>query len=272
MSHTKYVFVANEDGVKQTVAANTITVIENDAAQADNGAALVAGDTFQIVESRYGTPVFKQADIIKVDATPYAAGTSQVLQVTPAIETDGSAYIKLIDVTDGREKFAIATFEAVGAADAAAAVDQLVLAINASKRDVFKDVTAAENSGDATIIDITVPVGSIFRGAANDASSAVTEDTAPVLPVGTEAALNAEFEDGLPFLGVTNIAGPNVVKPASGASGNYHRVSIAVQAEVGDRTDLHEIVIYVKDSANDTLIGHLSTVFASNAPGTISLS
>ncbi len=78
--------------------------------------------------------------------------------------------------------------------------------------------------------------------------------------MGTVDDVNAEFEDGLPFLGVTNIAGPNVVKPASNASGQYARASIYVEAQVGDRRDLHEIVIYLKND-NDDLGGHLGTIF-----------
>ena len=83
MSHTKYVFVATVDGIKNTVADNTISIHENNGSdapdfQADGGAALVDGDLFQIVEKRYGTPEFAQADIAKVDAAAYNAGTAQV--------------------------------------------------------------------------------------------------------------------------------------------------------------------------------------------------
>ena len=228
MSHTKYVFVANVDGVKVAPAANTISIVENGALQSDNGAALVANDTFQVVEGRYGTPVFNANDIQKVDCAVTTNGTAQVITVNVVKTATGTANIKLIDVTDGREKFSIATFEAVGAATDAAAATQIVSS------------------------------GSI--------------STAAVLSVGTVADINAEFEDGLPFLGVTNIAGPNAVKIAAGATGVSHRVTVFVKAEVGTRTDLHEIVIYVKDSAGDTLIGHLSTVFATLAPGTITVS
>ena len=80
------------------------------------------------------------------------------------------------------------------------------------------------------------------------------------LSVGTVDDVNAEFEDGLPFLGVTNIAGPNVVKPVSNASGQYARTCIYVDAQVGDRRDLHEIVIYVVND-NDDLGAELGTTF-----------
>ena len=267
MSHTKYVFMANVDGVKVAPAANTISIVENDALQADNGAALVANDTFQVIEGRYGTPVFNANDIQKVDCDVTTAGTAQVIEVTVAKAADNSANIKLIDVTDGREKFSIATFEAVGAATDTAAATQITAAINASKRDVFKDVVA---SSSGAVVTITMPFNVIMRFACNDLSSG-SITTAAILSVGTVADINAEFEDGLPFLGVTNIAGPNAVKIASGATDASHRVTVFVKADVGTRTDLHEIVIYVKDTGSDTLIGHLSTVFATLAPGTIAV-
>lgn len=267
MSHTKFVFVATTDGVKNTVADNTISIIENGALQADNGVALVAGDKFQVIEKRYGTPEFAQADIEKVDAVAYNAGVQQVQTATIALD-GGKAEVKIIDVTDGREKFAIATFEGEGA-DADAAAEAIKDAILASTRDVFKDVTASVSGA---VITITSPVNKILRLAGNDAST-FAQTTAPQLSIGTKADIDAEFEDALPFIGVTNIAGPNVVKPVSGADNNgFHRVSIFVKAQVGDRQDLHEIVIYCDDTASDVLVGHLSTVFATNAPGTISIS
>jgi hypothetical protein len=244
MSHTKYVFVANVDGVKAVPAANTISIVENGSLQSDNGAALVANDTFQVVEGRYGTPVFNANDIQKVDCATTTNGTAQVITVNVVKTATGTANVKLIDVTDGREKFSIATFEAVGAATDAAAATQIAAAINASKRDIFKDVVVTVSTAELTI---TMPVNVIMRFACNDLSSG---------SISTAAVL---------------IAGPNAVKIAAGATGVSHRVTVFVKAEVGTRTDLHEIVIYVKDSGSDVLIGHLNTVFATLAPGTIAV-
>ena len=272
MSHTKYVFVATVDGVKNAVADNTISIHENNGSaapdfQADGGAALVDGDLFQVVEKRYGTPEFAQANIAKVDAAAYNAGTAQV-QTATIVRDGGKAEVKIIDVTEGREKFAIATFEGEGADDDAAAA-AIATAISASTRDVFKDVTATASSA---VITITSPKNKILRLAGND-SSTFAETQVPIFTVGTKADIDAEFEDALPFIGVTNIAGPNVVKPVSGAdNGGFHRVSIFVKARVGQRDDLHEIVIYCDDTAGDALIGHLETVFGTNANGTISIS
>lgn len=270
MSHTKHVFVvnnANGTGMQTTegsLGANDLGVYENDGFQGTI-AALVAGDTFQLANSQYSSPRFNFSDIVKVSDVDGTSGTSQVIAVDVEVEADGSAEIKLINVTEGREKFAIATFETKGhaqtdAGDIAAAT-ALINAINASKRDVFKDVSAAIDGSDANQVNITIPKNVVMRAACNDLSSA-TISTQPILSVGTVADVNAEFEDGLPFLGVTNIAGPNVVKPASNASGQYDRVSIFVKTDevAHGRTDLHEIAIYVK-SDNNEIIANLETLF-----------
>lgn len=286
MSHTKHVFVANVDGVKNTVADNTISIFENTAFQADDGVALVAGDEFMVVEGRYQTPLFKQSDIISVSAA--AADVDGTQQVTFITLDDGAAdsetyEVKIIDVSEGREKFAIATFEVAAGTALGAAETAMVAAINNSKRDVFKDVvaTAADgtNSGsDVTgVIKITSPVNKNLRFACNDASAVNAAGTAVALvrSVGSKADVNAEFEDGLPFIGVTNIAGPNVVKPTSGAdSGGYHRVCIALKTDnvAHGRVDTHDIIIYCDNTGSDTIIGQLETVFGTNAPGTISIS
>jgi len=261
MSFVKTVLVSNDAGAAATtVEPGKLVLFVNDTATASGSwAAAVAGTKYQLMTGNGKSIRFDGADIVKASNKAYTAGTSQVLQVTPVIESDGSAFIKLIDVTDGREKFAIATFEAVGAANNAAAVDQLVDAINASKRDVFKDVQAAENGSDATKIDITIPKGYIFRGASNDASSAVTQSTAPVLPFGTPALVAADVDAALPFEGVTNLAGQNVVKPASTATGTYQAFVVELNKTVGDREDVHEITVYIP-SANTTLNGQFDTL------------
>jgi len=262
MSYTKTVLVSNDAAAAGTTAGSGLLLLAVDDALTGSASWAAAVDTksYQFFTGEGSSIRFQGADIKKAANKAYAAGTSQVLQVTPAIESDGSAFIKLIDVTDGREKFAIATFEAVGAATAAAAVDQLVAAINASTRDVFADVVAAENSGNNAIIDITIPVGKIFRGASNDASSAVTQGTAPVLPFGTPAEVDAAVQAALPTQGVTNIAGPNVVKPAAVTAGNtYQAFSIMLEKTVGMRQDVHEILIYI-DKDNSTLHDDFDTL------------
>jgi len=264
MSYTKTVLVSNDAAATSTTAGSGLLLLAVDDTMTASSSWAAAVDTksYQFFTGEGSSIRFQGADIKKAANKAYAAGTSQVLQVTPVIQSDGSAFIKLIDVTDGREKFAIATFEAVGAANNAAAVDQLVLAINASTRDVFADVEAAENGSDATIIDITIPVGKIFRGASNDASSAVTQSTAPVLPFGTPAEVDAAVQAALPIQGVTNIAGPNVVKPAAVTPGKtYQAFSIMLEKTVGMRQDVHEILIYIP-SANTTLNADFDTLLA----------
>ena len=262
MSHTKVVLVSKDAGVTSTsVTGDLLVAFVNDQATASSGlAAFAAGTKYQYQTGKGSSIRFDGADVESSTVQDHVAGTQQVLQVTPVRESDGSAYIKLIDVTEGREKFVIGTFEAVDAASDAAAVDQLVAAINASKHQAFKDVVAAENGNDATIIDITIPLNKVFRGASNDASSAVTIGTDAVLSIGTVDKVNAEFQDALPLQGVTNLSGPNVVAPANPASGSetYDRSCIFLKKTVGDREDIHEIVIYSLAS-NTTLNGHLDT-------------
>tara|TARA_R100000231_G_scaffold83641_1_gene63701 strand:+ start:225 stop:1085 length:861 start_codon:yes stop_codon:yes gene_type:complete len=286
MSHTKHVFVANVDGVKNAVADNQISIFENDGFQADGGAALVAGDEFMVVEGRYQTPLFKQSDIISVSAAAADVdGTQQVTFITldDGANNDEAYEVKIIDVSEGREKFAIATFEVAAGTALATAEAAMVTAINGSKRDVFKDVVATADDGTNSgshvsgVIKITSPVNKNLRFACNDASAVNATGTAVALvpSVGSKADIDAEFEDGLPFLGVTNIAGPNVVKPTSGAdSGGYHRVCIALKTDnvAHGRVDMHDIIIYCDDTGSDAIIGHLNTVFGTNAPGTISIS
>ena len=270
MSHTKHVFVvnnANGTGMQTTedsLGANDLGVYENDSFQ-QTIAALVAGDTFQLANSQYSSPRFNFSDVVKVSDVDGTTGTSQVIQATVVVEADGTAEIKLINVTDGREKFAIATFETQGhtvnAAGNNAAASALATLIGASKRDVFKDVQAAVDGSTANQVNITIPKNVVMRAASNDNSS-TSITTQPILSIGTVADVNAEFEDGLPFLGVTNIAGPNVVKPASNASGLYDRVCIQVKTDqvAHGRTDLHDIVIYIV-SDNNEIIDNLETLF-----------
>lgn len=271
MSHTKHVFVvnnANGTGMQTTegsLSDNDLGVYENDSFQTTI-AALVAGDTFQLANAQYSSPRFNFSDVVKVSDADGTSGTSQVIQATVVVETDGTAEIKLINVTEGREKFAIATFETQGhtadAAGNAAAATALASLVDSSKRDIFKAVQAAVDGGVNNQVNITIPKNVVMRAASNDASS-TTISTQPVLSIGTVADVNAEFEDGLPFLGVTNIAGPNVVKPASNASGQYDRVCIQVKTDqvAHGRTDLHDIVIYIVHD-NDDIINNLETLFS----------
>ena len=253
MSTKKYVLVSNDAGATGTTIGNANLILNiNDTptggATYDNGAG-ASTDKVALTTGVGTTPTFQVSEIVKKSWTAYSAGTKQVLQVAPKKEADGSAYIKLINVTDGREKFAIATFEAVGAADDAAAVDQLVTAINASKRDVYADIEAAENSVDNTIIDITIPYGYIFRGAANEASSAVTTATNPVLPKGTAAVVSDAFNKAIPVTGgVTNLGGTNIKNPNPVTTGTYDSLNLTVRQDVGKETHEYEIVVYVLES------------------------
>jgi len=278
MSHTKHVFVVNTaDGTgmqttENSLGANDLGVYDNDEFQTTI-AALNAGDTFQLANSQYSAPRFNFSDVVKVSDVDGTSGTQQITFITldDGTANDEAYEVKIIDVSEGREKFAIATFEVAAGTSAADADGAMADLINASKRDVFKDIVATADDGTgsgganvAGVIKITSPTNKNLRFACNDASAVNATGTAVALvpSVGTVADVNAEFEDGLPFLGVTNIAGPNVVKPVSNASGQYDRVSIFVRTDqvAHGRTDLHEIAIYVK-SDNNEIIADLVTLF-----------
>lgn len=255
MSHTKFVAVSNQATGAIAAAAPTATTIaflEDDGLTASGSLTALssgAGIFYQINTVAGNSIRFNGSNVVSATRSAYTAAVAQIIQVHVFKEADGSASIKLIDVTDGREKFSIATFEAVDAASDVAAATQIAEAISASKRDVFKDVSAAVDETDDNQVNITMPANVVMRFACNDLSDgAITTDA--VLSIGEESDVNADVEDALPFVGVTNIAGPNVVKPTVATAGiNYDKFCIYVKATVGDREDIHEIIIY-QNTAN----------------------
>ena len=266
MSHTKFVAVSNQASgaiAASAPTASTIAFLENDTLTASGDLTAISSGsakTYQILSAAGNSLRFKGSDVVSATRAAYSTGTAQVIQVHVFIETDGSAEIKLINVTDGREKFAIATFESTGhtvdQSGAETAATAIAAAINASKRDVFKDVSAAVDGSDANQVNITMPINVVMRFACNDASDgAIT--TPAALSIGEEGDVNADVEDALPTVGVTNIAGPNVVKPTVATAGtNYDKFCIYVRTEdvAHGRLDMHEIVIYqnVDNTQGDT--------------------
>jgi len=260
MSHTKTVIVSNDTGATaSTVGAATMVAFIDDAAVASDApwTAISAGaaKTYQFMTSNASSPRFKGSEVVSSTIQDYTAGTAQVSTVTIVLDS-GAASVKLIDTTKGHS-FPVATFEASGATATAAAA-LIATAIGASTHDSFVDFTCTESSG---VLTITAPKDSIFRVATNDASS-VVYTTDAVLSVGSPAKVKAEVEDGLGFQGVTNIAGPNAVKPTDVVAANtYDRICLDVEQTHGDRTDTHEVVIYILAS-NNTLNGTVDTFIA----------
>jgi len=253
MSHTKSVNIDRTAAAGATgtdPSAGLVLYVDDTATASGSWPATPGTQNYQFKDPFGSSIRFNGANIVKSTKQAFEAGDQQVITVTVVPDsTTNLSQIKIIDVTDGREKFSMATFESTNAT-AATAATELRAAINASKRDVFKDIVA---SGTGASVVITAPVDVIIRVATNDASS-TANTTAPVLSVGTVKKVNAELQNQLPFQGITNIAGPNVVKPAAlnVASGEYNRYAIYVKETVGDREDIHEIVLYVEDT-NTTL-------------------
>jgi hypothetical protein len=254
MSYTKHVLINNFLGIATPVQAlGAISAIKFTTHTKEYGTLTPASDSIGIQipgmtvsitgETRNGgflttrsTPVFKPSDIVSITRRNPNTGTSQVHSVTPVLE-NGLAYIKVIDITDGRQKFPMVTIEGATSAELVAGLNKV-----GQQKDAFAGMSAAGNSP----ILITVPKNRMYLIATNDASS-TTQFAAPVFTVGTLADQIAEEKEGLPALGVTNIAGPNTKIPISAVVptlSSAQRISIALEFVKGNRIDQHEIVIY----------------------------
>lgn len=221
--------------------------------------ALADGNDYQFIAKRnlgtgtnlfQATPLFKKDDVKKVSVKAYAAGTAGTAAVTIA----GTApYIKLIDITDGREKFAMVTIEGT-AAEIEAGIDAIGLKVGTQ----FYGVSAANNAG---VITVTFPLNRLLKVVANDEST-LGAVTAPVYSVGTVAHAKAVEKSALPFAGVTNIAGPNTnIPPSTVVAGTtYNMYTFMIEKTVGSRLDTHEIVIF-NDTADTGFDTVLETVF-----------
>lgn len=283
MSYIKNVLVSTVSTATAlgTDPADGLVLFVNNQATASGSWAAFDDDTFYQFVSPEGSSIrFKGSEVVKTDVAADADAVQQIdfIDLSDGANNDELVYVKIIDVTDGREKFAIATFEVAAGQTAAATATAMVTAINDSKRDVFKDITATASDGsgaeDADVagrIKITAPANKILRFATNDASAVLASvtsttnvPTAAVMSIGKPADVDADVEDALPFQGVTNIAGPNVVKPKGPATAglDFDRHSIFVKQSVGGRDVLTEIIIYnedgntTADTALDTLLGN----------------
>lgn len=255
MSYTKLVLTNHFDTIEDALAdlvTNKSIAVMKDGALLTAAAALVDGAVYQLLSKRdtgdattyVQTSVpFMKKDVVKVSKNAYAAGTAGSQVVNFVAETNGSAYIKLIDITDGREKFAMVTAEGSTAAEIVTAIN----AIGAKTGTNFAGVTATAN---VNAITVTFPLNKLYKVSANNASTFGTT-TAPVLSVGRIVDVKADEKSALPFAGVTNLAGPNVVAPSSTtvAGTTYTKYTIMLEKTVGDRKDNHDIVIYC-DTAN----------------------
>jgi hypothetical protein len=258
MSFTKTVFFVNSATTKVVEVPLTdesaISYALNDELQADDfNTVLAAGQNFQLVSGLYSSPRLNKDDITSAVKTAYSAGTAQVIKPTIVLEDDLTCFVKLIDVTDGREKFNITTFEA-NAADATAAA--LLVGAEILKLDNVSGVGYA-----AGVITITFVKDVIYRAAANAASS-IDYDTDAILSVGSAAEVAAARTEGLAYKGV-NPGGTNIVQPTLAAAVNSDKITLEVVSTVGDRKDRHEIVVYVK-AGGTAAYSDLATIFGAS--------
>jgi len=277
MSHTKTVLVSNDTAATSTtVGSGLLVAFVDDAATASSApwaalnAAGSAEKTFQFRTSEGSSIRFKGKDVVSSKIADHSGGVAQTITIgmvggtTYARDADGTYSIKLIDVTDGREKFVMKTLQTQAyTADQTgtvigAALEALIDAEGLRADSPFVGVTAASTTGS---LAITFPVNKFARAASTDSLPAPTYNAAKP-SIGLASDVNADVEDALGFQGVTNIAGPNVVKPASVTGANtYDRTCIFVKQTHGMREDIHEIVIYTLAS-NTTLNGTLDTFLA----------
>lgn len=257
MSFTKTVFYVPSASTATTQVPPAkgeagLSIIENDAFQANAGAALVAGDTFQIVNGFYNSARLKYDDIVSKKTLDASTGTAQIIKLNIVEEEDDTAYVKLIDVTDGREKFSIKTFESSGAT---AAINHAAL-----KLSIAADDNVATVTGTSPELIITFVKDVVYRAAANNASSAINYHTAMVASVGQPAEVKAALAEGMAFQGVTNQGGTNIVSPDFAAAVACDKIVVEVNATVGDRSDRHELVFYVA-AGSTAAFASLETVF-----------
>lgn len=268
MSFTKQVFVV-EDAVADTnaigltdatVTNTTLGVYKDGALQGTATAALAAGYKYHLATKLQSTIEFELGDIVKVSVDDYTAGTKQTLKISVVPDSDGSAYVKLIDVTDGRQVFPIATFEVTGQGTANSATAIAAL-INATTIQGFENVAASAAS---TVLTVTADYGQILKIAGNDASTIVTTGlTAPVLPLGTYEQVMKEWEQAGGYTGVTNQVGPHIKRPNLGfaSTTTWDRLIMTLKQRHGVRDDVHEVVIYFPSDSYlweadiDTLFG-----------------
>ena len=268
MSHTKTVFVdtgASAASLAATApdAPGKVAFLENDQLTASDDLTALSGSTanYQILSGGGNSIRFNGADVVKSSRAAQSDGTAQTITftlgetTTYAREDNGTYNIKLIDVTEGREKFVIKTFETQEyatdqtGATIAAAFEVLIDAEGDRDNSPFKGISA-DDATDGTLV-ITLPVDQFARAAATDALPAPTENNY-ARSVGLPAQVDADIQAGFGFQGVTNQAGPNVVKPNIATAGlKFDRFSVFVKQTHGVREDIHEIIIYT-NVANTT--------------------
>jgi len=239
--------------------------------------ALTAGD--KDVSAFYGTsnvgPI-SHGDVKTVATYVYSAGTAQVSKALVVLESDNSAYVKIINTTAGTMNLPVKTFEATGAANAEAAADAIKALMDtefAKSDSPFYGFSAADVGSDAGI-NITAPIDSHFRLATNDASS-ITYTTAAVPSNGTEAKVKVLEKEANTDSGVWGRAGSAATfkQPTSVVSGNYDLVKIAGTKSsnskaVGNARNYDDFIIWIAVPAgqstvtDDIMVTQLSKLIA----------
>tara|TARA_R100000654_G_scaffold784_2_gene3030 strand:- start:1785 stop:2633 length:849 start_codon:yes stop_codon:yes gene_type:complete len=254
----KEVLIVNSDtAASSAFEAAKFGFVENGSSFSalDSGAIDLSGgeeDVSLFFGSKLVGPI-SEGDVKKTTVIAYSAGTAQVSKALVALESDNSAYVKIINTTKGTMNLPVMTFEAVGAASAEAAADAIKALMDvefAKPHSPFFGFSAADVGSDAGI-NITAPKDSHFRLAMNDAGT-ITYTTAAVPSFGTEAKVKVSEEEGFVADGVYGLAGSaaTIKKPASVVSGNYDLLVIEGTKEyaskaVGNAKAYEDFCLYV---------------------------
>ena len=263
----KEVLIVNSNDIASSAfEAAKFGFVENgsDFSALDSGALDLSGgeaDVSLFYGSKLVGPI-SEGDVKSTAILAYSSGTAQVSKALVVLESDNSAYVKIINTTKGTMNLPVKTFEAVGAANAEAAADAIkaLMDVEFAKADSpFFGFSAADVGSDAGI-NITAPIDSHFRLAMNDASS-ITYTTAAVPSQGTEAKVKAVEEEGFIADGVYGLAGSaaTLKKPASVVSGNYDLLVIEGTKEyaskaVGNAKAYEDFCIYVYVADNNSTV------------------
>ena len=264
----KEVLIENSDtAASSAFEAAKFGLVEkgSDFSALDNSGAIELSGGEQDVSLFYGSanvgPI-SEGDVKSTAILAYSSGTAQVSNALLVLESDNSAYVKIINTTKGTMNLPVKTFEVVGQANAEASSSAIkaLMDVEFAKPDSpFFGFSVALSGSDASI-NITAPIDSHFRLAANDASS-VSYTTAAVPSQGTEAKVKVVEEEGFIADGVYGLAGSaaTIKKPASVVSGNYDLLIIEGTKEyaskaVGNAKAFEDFCLYIYVKAGNSTI------------------
>lgn len=259
MSNVKQLLIVNTDGDATNKTAVTFADVRAGKLGLIADGAVVAGLSAtaenQFAVGTFTSSPFLEAEVVRAIKVPSSAGTAQVATFDFASPEAGDPlYVKLINTTIGTMDVEINSYEDTTA-------QKIVDAINADGAKEYSKFAGFTASLAGTVITVTAPINSTFRGAATDGVViAYTVNAAP--SVGTDADMIELETEALTSRGITNNVGFPVVKPASDvvAGATYtqyiYEIARAVPNKAGTGTATAEknlIIVAVNEAAVNTI-------------------